>query len=106
MWAFLDIVLREIFKNKFRELEFSVLNGDGAEMTKSGATAYKSQYGLQGTVFRHLARYMEKDEIIGNRNLICCLATSFVFAIIIVLIFEKYNILRACCFLFTFWLSP
>lgn len=86
--------------------EITFLDSNGAELAKSGITAYKSQYGLQGRVFRHLARYMDQDEAVNHLNLICSLATAFIFAMIVVMIFEKYNAIMAGCFLITFWLSP
>ena len=68
--------------------------------------AYVSQYGLQGKVFRHLARYMEEDNIISNLCLICSLATALVFVLITMILAKKYNKLLAGCFFVTFWLSP
>ncbi len=65
-------------------------------------TPYKSQYGLQGKIFRHLARYIGYESL----QLLCCLATAFVFAIIVLLIYFKYNNILAGVFLYTFWLSP
>lgn len=66
---------------------------------------YSSQYGLQGKIFRHLARYMVYDEVINNLHLLCCIATALVFAIIVILISIKYNNVMAYVFLYTFWLS-
>lgn len=67
---------------------------------------YKSQYGLQGKVFRHLARFMEYENVYDNLYLICSLLTGLVFVIIVVLIYRKYNALMAGIFYITFWLSP
>lgn len=86
--------------------EIAFLDSNGTELEKNGLNAYASQYGLQGKVFRHLARYMDQDEAIINLNLICCITTAIVFATIVLLIYEKYNVIMAGCFLITFWLSP
>lgn len=68
--------------------------------------AYQSLYGLQGKVFRHLAKYMNYENAIENFHLICSVITAFVFVIIVILISKKYNEILAGVFLFTFWLSP
>lgn len=86
--------------------DITFFDSNGTELEKSGVTAYASQYGLQGKVFRHLARYMDQDEIVINLNLICSIATAIVLAIIVLLVYEKYNAIMAGCFLITFWLSP
>lgn len=67
---------------------------------------YKSQYGLQGKVFRHVARYMEYDDIIPNLSFICSMATATVLVTLVWLLSKKYNIIFAGCFYVTFWLSP
>lgn len=67
---------------------------------------YVSQYGLQGKVFKYLTNYMNYDEIFLNFNLACSILTAFVFSIIVLLIYLKYNALFAVTFLYTFWLSP
>lgn len=68
--------------------------------------AYFAQYGLQGKLFRHIARYMEEDKIINNLHFICCFLTAFVFVLITIIIAFKYNRIMAGCFFVTFWLSP
>ncbi len=68
--------------------------------------AYKSQYGLQGKIFRHLAIHTNGLKTIESFHLICTLATATVFICIVFLIFKKYNLLLALCFFITFWLSP
>lgn len=75
-------------------------------IAKSLIYAYRSQYGLQGKVFRHMARYMNEDEALVNLNLICALAAAAVFVLIVFLIAVKYNPLLAGCFYLTFLLSP
>lgn len=81
---------------------------------KSLITAYVSQYGLQGKVFRRMARHMDKDQdedkdkdkTITNLNLICALATASVLVLIVLLLRVKYNALFGGCFYITFALSP
>jgi len=68
--------------------------------------AYKSQYGLQGKIFRHLAIHTNGLKTIESFHLLCALSTAIVFICIVFLIFKKYNFLLALCFFITFWLSP
>lgn len=82
------------------------LDSSGNLLHKSLITAYTSQYGLQGKVFRHLARYINDEQELATLNLLCCLATAMVFAAIILLLTQKHNKLMAGCFFVTFWLSP
>ncbi len=81
-------------------------NADLQPFEASRVTAYMSQYGLQGKVFRHLARYMEDDQAIANLNLLCSITTAIVFVLITMLLAMKYNKLMSGCFFITFWLSP
>lgn len=75
-------------------------------MEKSMIGAYRSQYGLQGKVFRHMARHMEEEETLANLHLICALAAAAVFVLIVALLSVKYDYLFAGCFYLTFLLSP
>lgn len=75
-------------------------------MPVSRITAYKSQYGLQGKIFRHLARYMDENQVIENLHLLCCIATATILTLIVFLASLKYNKIFAGCFFVTFWLSP
>lgn len=68
--------------------------------------AYKSQYGLQGKVLRHIARHLDNDTEIATLNLFCSLATAVVLSVIVLLLAVKYNPVMACVFFLTFWLSP
>ena len=86
--------------------EAAFFDAEHNPLKKSLITAYASQYGLQGKVFRHIARHMSEKETISNLNLICALATASVFAIIVLLLVVKYNPLFAGCFYITFALSP
>lgn len=67
---------------------------------------YESQYGLQGKVFRYLSKYMDENEYTDYLRLICAFSTAFVFTLIVVLLYMKYNFLLAICFAITFLLSP
>lgn len=72
-------------------------------LPKSLITAYKSQYGLQGKIFRYMARFMKEIE---NLHLISSLATASIFVVIVFLLAYKFNPLFAGCFYVTFVLSP
>ena len=67
---------------------------------------YRSQYGLQGKVFRHIARILDKETELVVLRLICAMATAIVLTVIVVLIAAHYNSLMAAVFFLTFWLSP
>lgn len=69
-------------------------------------SAYKSQYGLHGKIYRHIARYMNYDNAIENLHLISSILTALVFSVIVVLLAFKYNKVFAGVFFITFWLSP
>lgn len=73
---------------------------------KSLITAYQSQYGLQGKVFRHLAEYMDEYETLANLHLICAIITAIVFVFVVMLLALKFNYLYAGIFYFVFALSP
>lgn len=82
------------------------LDSNGNQLHKGLEAAYKSQYGLQGKVFRRFARNMNEDDMLSNLHLICSLLTALIFAVIVWLISRKYNNILAGCFFATFWLSP
>lgn len=68
-------------------------------------SSYNSQYGLQGKIFRHIARLLEENST-EWMNLLCAILAACVFALITLLIYKKYSLLLAGCFYFTFLLSP
>lgn len=68
--------------------------------------SYKSQYGLQGKVLKHMARCLDLEDVIQVFNVICCILTAVVFTGIVILINKKYNTLMAGCFYGVFLLSP
>lgn len=81
-------------------------DSDHQQLDSGLITAYKSQYGLQGKIFRQLAKYIVKDQVVANLNLLCSMATAAVFVLITFLLAKKYNTMLAGCYYVTFWLSP
>lgn len=69
-------------------------------------SAYSSQYGLQGKIFKHAARYLGGANAIEGFHLVCCLALALILTAIVYLVRIKYNTILAGCFFLTFWLSP
>ena len=96
----------------FMPLKYGSLSGiifvdsNNNELPIGKLSAYKSQYGLQGRIFKCLSLLMEKDNVYDNLHLVCCILTAMVFSLIVVIISIKYNIILAGCFYITFWLSP
>ena len=96
----------------FMELKYGsiadarIYDADGNILPKGYLECYISQYGLQGKIFRHLARLMDYEDAIGNLNLICCLLTALVFVLLTLLLGKKYNPILAGCFLATVSLAP
>lgn len=81
-------------------------DADHNPLAKTLISGYYSQYGLQGKIFKHMARHMSEEEAIPNLNLICALATAAVFVVIVFFLAAKYNSLFAGCFYITLALSP
>ena len=82
------------------------LDSNGLPLPKSKLMNYISQYGLNGKIFRHIARYLDDSHEIATLNLICCILAGIVFSMIVFIISKKYNLLMAICFFVVFWLSP
>ena len=99
---------RVLNPGKYGDLsEASFLDVDKNELNRGLLLAYGSQYGLQGKVFRRLARYMDySDDTVPNLYLLCSVAAAAVFLIIVFIIAIKYNKVMAGVFYVTFWLSP
>lgn len=92
---------------KYGELsaaEFYDENGD--RLQPGTLVEYRSQFGLQGKVFRHLARHIQEEHTVLYLNFLCSIAAAVTFSLIVFLIYRKYNILMAGCFYVTFLLSP
>ncbi len=81
-------------------------NAENQLLAPCAIEAYKSQYGLQGKLFKNLARYMDEEQAVANFNLFCSLAAAIVFVMIVWLLSVKYNKVLAGVFFVTFWLSP
>lgn len=77
-----------------------------APLEKKQLKEYKSQYGLQGKVFRHLARYLNYEDAIETLHLLCSMAAAIVFSVIVILLSLKYDKVLAGIFFVVFWLSP
>ena len=82
--------------------EIRFLDPNGNLLEKGYLGSYESQYGLQGKVFKHLARRLDVDLL----RVITALAAATVFFIIVILINKKYNLLFASIYYIIFLLSP
>lgn len=78
------------------------IDAGGNLLTKGYSVNYVSQYGLQGKVFKHLARIFEVDFL----NALTALAAAITLLLIVYLIDQKYNILFAGIFYTVFLLGP
>ena len=87
-------------------LEAVFLDGDMQPLETKSLSDYKSQYGLQGKIFKHLARYINENSVFGALNLLCCMAAAVTFSIIVLLVSKKYNALMGGIFFIVFLLSP
>lgn len=69
---------------------------------------YRSQFGLQGKIFKKLSNFISPDINYNIKilHVLCSIAAAIVFIIIVVLIFIKYGLLMATIFYLTFLLSP
>lgn len=100
---------RNLNPDKYGRIKDIIFIGSqGEEKAGSLLVNYTSQFGLQGKIFRSLARYMSGDigGNIDNLHLLCSLTTAAVFVIITLLLQQKYNNIMAGVFYVTFWLSP
>ncbi len=91
---------------KYGSLENIKFYDTNHNVIKGSVKAYKSQFGLQGKIFRRIARYIDEDIVFELLHLICACATAITFVLIVLLISVKYNNLLASVFYITFWLSP
>lgn len=81
--------------------EIKFLDSKGTILPQGYSSAYVSQYGLQGKIFKHWARYFEVDFL----RVIISLVAAMVFFFISVLIGRKYNYIFASVFYVTFLLG-
>ena len=99
-----NISLNEDKCGKLIDIRFS--DASGNMLPEGELTAYVSQFGLHGAIFKWLARWMNEENAIANLNLLCGLLAATVFVLICFLIDRKYSRLMAGCFYLTFLLSP
>ena len=97
-------VLTKFVYGDLHDLEF--LNEQGEALPKGKLYPYLSQFGLQGQVFRWMAKRSDHPTDISDLNLLCSLNTAGVLCLICFLLYRKYNGLLAGCFYVTFLLSP
>ena len=80
--------------------------GSGEKLESGRIIAYTSQFGLQGKIFKVIARMMKRDDILPPLNLITSMAMALTVVLITYLLSKKYNNIMAGCFLVTFTISP
>ncbi|MCI9134227.1 MAG: hypothetical protein HFI31_08580 [Lachnospiraceae bacterium] len=94
-------------KGKYGSLsDIQIFKENGEACNRGQLEDYTSQFGLQGKVFRTLARYMDYENIFMNLRLLCSLGTAVVFVLLVLAIAYKYGNLFAFSFYVVFWLSP
>lgn len=95
-------------KSRYGSLDNIVFVSKDGQMHDKGIfmKPYSSQYGLQGKVFRYIARHLNPLNAITELNLLCSLISAIVFLSLVLLLRKKYNNLLAACFFITFWISP
>ncbi len=99
-----DQILTEAEFGTIGDIRF--YDADGSLLDAGVFVSYASQYGLQGKVFCHLAKYFPYTHVLEYLNLLCSLAAAAVFVLLVFLLYRKYNVLFAVCFFLTFLLSP
>lgn len=98
---------RMLTESKYGELTEVIFYDQNMVQLPNGIlTAYPSQYGLQGKIFKHLARHMEYEGAAENLKLICSMAAAVVFVLIVFLLSKRYNRVLGGVFFVTFLLSP
>lgn len=78
------------------------LNQYKNEVVRATGKNYQSQYGLQGKIYRHLARWFELDML----KLLTAIGTAYTLLLIVYLIAVKYDKFMASVFYVVFLLSP
>ena len=88
--------------------DMALLDQIGETCPPGAVLPYCSPFGLQGQVFRRLARYLDcgVEETVAVLQLFCAMSAAAVFVLIVLLIQKKYNDLMSACFYITFLLSP
>jgi hypothetical protein len=96
-----------LLEGKYGSLsEVQFLDQEGKVLKGGMLEDYESQYGLQGKVFRTLARYMEFEKVLTNLRFLCSLGTAVIFTLLVLALAYKYNTVLAFSFYLVFWLSP
>lgn len=105
-WRYLVLDSQDVLDPaQFGSLEaVKFINDAGQELPQGKASAYLSQYGLQGKIFRYLAGII--GENLTFYHFLCSFAAANIFSMIILLLWRKYNGLMAACYGVTFLLSP
>ncbi|WP_028234395.1 hypothetical protein [Pseudobutyrivibrio sp. MD2005] len=97
--------------NPLMELKYGSLNDiriydeDGKELPRGYLEVYLSQYGLQGKIFRHIARHVDYEDALPVLHLICGLLTALVLVLVTYVLYRKYNTIFAGCFIVTAFLG-
>lgn len=111
-WAdgYMEISLQAdspLLPNRYGDIvDIRFLGPDKGVLPAGQLQPYVSQYGLQGKVFRHLARYLKYEDVVTVLQLLCSLAAASVFVLIALLSAYRYDLLFAACSYIVFWLSP
>ncbi|MCM1234999.1 MAG: hypothetical protein NC489_33285 [Ruminococcus flavefaciens] len=99
-----DRVLNPLKHGNIEDIKF--VASDGWESDGGLIAAYGSQYGLQGKIYRSMARIFSEENEIAILNLVNAMATAFVLSLIVFLLGIKYNKVFAGTFYAVFLLSP
>lgn len=103
----LDLNSKDINANKNGQIaSISFLDTHGDKLPSAYLEPYKSQYGLQGKIFRRMVKSLTLEQAVPFLRLCCSLITASIFILICFLLKKKYNLLVSVCFFITFWLSP
>ncbi len=78
------------------------IDTNGNILAKGYLGEYQSQFGLQGKIFRYLARIFDIDLL----KTLCALATAITLVLIVYVLKKKYNVIFAGVFYCVFLLSP
>lgn len=99
-------VLEEATYGNIKEISF--LSSELSRYPKGILLPYRSQYGLQGKVFRHMMKFMKVENVSAVLlfHVFCSFALAITFVLIVFILYKKYNLLLAICFYLTYWLSP
>ena len=84
------------------------IRSDGSESEPGLITAYQSQVGLQGKIYRFIARQLPFafEEKVAALHLLNSIATAVVLTLLVILLSKKYNKILAGTFYLVFLLSP